>query len=182
MRNANTPKRTQDDNFKPVGAKVLEEFNTWVKAGASGQPTYSLDPVNHEGWRVAVDEGDGKRGWALLRQSLHDPLLVLNVESDVKGGEQGRWCLGWSGVVDSLRRPPLPRPSTSSLFPTYQSTPRRGGHPRPHPKGVPQQPRGRPGSFRPAVMDSPAGLSPPGPFAAAAVALDFSPPCSRSIA
>ena len=39
-----------------------------------------------QGWRVSVDEGDGKRGWALLRASLHDPLLVLNVESDVRGG------------------------------------------------------------------------------------------------
>jgi hypothetical protein len=34
-----------------------------------------------------VDEGAGKCGWLLLRQSLHDPLLVLNVESDVQGGK-----------------------------------------------------------------------------------------------
>lgn len=26
--------------------------------------------------RINVDEGGGKRGWVLLRQSLHDPLLV----------------------------------------------------------------------------------------------------------
>jgi hypothetical protein len=44
--------------------------------------------VNYEGWRVAVDEGEGRHGWVLLRQSLHDPLLVLNVESDVQGGEE----------------------------------------------------------------------------------------------
>jgi len=30
--------------------------------------------------------GEGKRGWALLRASLHDPLLVLNIESEVPGG------------------------------------------------------------------------------------------------
>ncbi len=36
---------------------------------------------------MSVDEGDGRRGWALLRASLHDPLLVLNVESDQRGGE-----------------------------------------------------------------------------------------------
>lgn len=35
-----------------------------------------------------MDEGEGRRGWLLLRQSLHDPLLVLNVESDRQGGEQ----------------------------------------------------------------------------------------------
>jgi hypothetical protein len=35
---------------------------------------------------VSVDEGGGKQGWLLLRQSLHDPLLVLNCESEVAGG------------------------------------------------------------------------------------------------
>ena len=47
---------------------------------------WALEAENHEGWRVSVDEGEGRRGWALLRASLHDPLLVLNVESDVRGG------------------------------------------------------------------------------------------------
>ena len=36
---------------------------------------------------MTVDEGDGKMGWLLLRASLHDPLLVLNVESELDGGE-----------------------------------------------------------------------------------------------
>ena len=36
--------------------------------------------------RVGCAAGDGRRGWLLLRASLHDPLLVLNVESDVPGG------------------------------------------------------------------------------------------------
>lgn len=36
---------------------------------------------------MTVDEGDGKMGWLLLRASLHDPLLVLNVESELEGGE-----------------------------------------------------------------------------------------------
>jgi len=35
-----------------------------------------LEPVNYEGWRVVVDEQEGRKGWVLLRQSLHDPLLV----------------------------------------------------------------------------------------------------------
>ena len=30
--------------------------------------------------------GEGKKGWVLLRASLHDPLLVLNAESDLPGG------------------------------------------------------------------------------------------------
>lgn len=35
---------------------------------------------------MEVDEGGGKAGWLLLRQSLHDPLLVVNIESEVPGG------------------------------------------------------------------------------------------------
>lgn len=73
-------------DFKPTATQVLADFNKWVAAGAGGRSNYSVDPVNHEGWRVAVDEGEGRRGWALLRASLHDPLLVLNVESDTLGG------------------------------------------------------------------------------------------------
>lgn len=57
-----------------------------VQSGAGGQSSWSMEPVNHEGWRVTVDQGEGRRGWLLLRQSLHDPLLVLNIESDQEGG------------------------------------------------------------------------------------------------
>ena len=35
---------------------------------------------------MRVDEGGGKWGWFLLRQSLHDPVMVLNLESEVAGG------------------------------------------------------------------------------------------------
>lgn len=45
-----------------------------------------MEPENHEGWRVSIDEGDGKKGWCLLRPSIHDPLCVLNIESEVQGG------------------------------------------------------------------------------------------------
>ena len=37
---------------------------------------------------MIVDEGEGRRGWVLLRQSLHDPLLVVNMESELQGGRQ----------------------------------------------------------------------------------------------
>ncbi|MDD3243199.1 MAG: phosphomannomutase/phosphoglucomutase [Eubacteriales bacterium] len=45
------------------------------------------------GWEVAADSAEGVRvsccgagGWFLLRQSLHDPVLPLNIESDMPGG------------------------------------------------------------------------------------------------
>jgi phosphomannomutase len=31
-------------------------------------------------------DGQKQTGWALLRASLHDPLIVINAESDEKGG------------------------------------------------------------------------------------------------
>ena len=76
----------QAKNFPEVGQEVLKRFHTWVTSGNGGDE-WHLEKENHEGWRVSVDEGDGKQGWLLLRSSLHDPLLVLNAESDISGGE-----------------------------------------------------------------------------------------------
>ena len=49
---------------------------------------WEMEAENYEGWRVSVDEGKGKQGWCLLRPSIHDPLCVLNIESEVPGGLQ----------------------------------------------------------------------------------------------
>lgn len=76
---------------------------------------WALEPVNYEGWRVVVDEGSGRQGWLLLRQSLHDPLLVLNVESEVKGGVavaaarvlEVRVRPGWFGAGHGVARAAL---------------------------------------------------------------------------
>lgn len=76
----------QAEDFKSEGDRILSSFHEWVKGGADGASGWALEKENHEGYRVNVDEGEGKQGWLLLRASLHDPLLVLNVESDVTGG------------------------------------------------------------------------------------------------
>jgi phosphomannomutase len=68
-----------------TSASILAAFHDWVASGAAG-PDWTLDPVNHEGWRARVAEPGGGRGWALLRGSLHDPLLVLNAESSLAHG------------------------------------------------------------------------------------------------
>ena len=41
----------------------------------------TLVSPNYEGVRIAFDGG-----WCLLRKSLHDPLLPLNLESEKQGG------------------------------------------------------------------------------------------------
>ena len=69
------------DDFKAYGQAVIDE----LKAYAEKQSGWSLAPSNFEGVRVNLDEAHGN-GWFLLRLSLHDPLLPLNIESNDVGG------------------------------------------------------------------------------------------------
>ena len=69
------------DDFKPYGQNVIDELTAY----AEKQEGWSLAPSNYEGVRVNLDETHGN-GWFLLRLSLHDPLLPLNIESNNIGG------------------------------------------------------------------------------------------------
>ena len=69
------------EDFKPYGQKVIDELTAY----AQSQTGWSLAPSNYEGVRVNLDEVNGN-GWFLLRLSLHDPLLPLNIESNSVGG------------------------------------------------------------------------------------------------
>lgn len=71
------------EDFKPYGQKVLEELQSY----AQQQEGWTVAPNNYEGVRVNLDENHGN-GWFLLRMSLHDPLMPLNIESDSIGGVQ----------------------------------------------------------------------------------------------
>lgn len=71
------------DDFAPYGDKVLAHMTDWVKENAA--MGMSLEEPNYEGVRINFDENSGN-GWALLRKSLHDPIMPLNIESDVAGG------------------------------------------------------------------------------------------------
>lgn len=54
---------------------------------ASAAETWHIAPDNREGVRISFDLNGGlDNGWFLLRLSVHDPVLPLNVESDVPGG------------------------------------------------------------------------------------------------
>lgn len=69
------------EDFKAYGTEVIET----LKEYAAKQPGWSLAADNFEGVRVNLDEQHGN-GWFLLRLSLHDPLLPLNIESNTLGG------------------------------------------------------------------------------------------------
>ena len=55
---------------------------------------WQLAPDNREGVRIIFNLDDGvNNAWFQLRKSVHDPVVVLNAESDVPGGV--RRILGW---------------------------------------------------------------------------------------
>ena len=66
------------DDFKAYGNKVLEEFK--ARAQAAG---YEM-PQSFEGVRLSF-KGEDIQGWILLRMSLHDPVMPLNIEGGRKG-------------------------------------------------------------------------------------------------
>ncbi|MGX7419160.1 phosphomannomutase/phosphoglucomutase [Carnobacterium gallinarum] len=68
------------DDLTLVGANVLEDFRGFIYKSVD----LDVEPRNLEGVRVNTSGKYGS-GWLLLRLSLHEPLLVLNFESDQKG-------------------------------------------------------------------------------------------------
>lgn len=70
-----------ENDFKTYGQKVIDDLTAY----AAKQPGWQVAPDNFEGVRVNLDKQHGD-GWFLLRLSLHDPLMPLNIESDSVGG------------------------------------------------------------------------------------------------
>lgn len=71
------------EDFSDYGKRVLDVFNTIVDA----DDQYEIVTPNHEGIRVNYDI-DGIKGWILIRMSLHDPVMPINIESTEVGGCQ----------------------------------------------------------------------------------------------
>ena len=69
------------EDFRAAGTAELDSLTEYVKE----QPGWTLAPDNCEGVRVNLDKAHGD-GWFLLRLSLHDPILPLNIESDRENG------------------------------------------------------------------------------------------------
>jgi len=67
--------------FASYGNGVIDALRTHVVS----EPGWAVVPNTHEGIRVACT-GPEESGWFLLRLSLHDPVMPLNVESEVAGG------------------------------------------------------------------------------------------------
>jgi len=73
--------KIQSKEFASYGKEVLEKLAGLVEK----EEGWSPETPNYEGIRVNCS-GAGEEGWFLLRMSLHDPVMPLNVESNVNGG------------------------------------------------------------------------------------------------
>ena len=82
-------------DFRPIGEAVLAA----VRTRAESDPGWIVAPRNHEGIRVTFPKGAGD-GWFLIRLSLHDPILPVNVESRESGGCRAMMEELWSVVKD----------------------------------------------------------------------------------
>ena len=68
--------KLEREDFKALGRQVIADLKDYPVTG------WSFNPENEEGIRFILSEPYG-RGWFLLRLSLHEPLLVLQIENDL---------------------------------------------------------------------------------------------------
>ena len=71
------------EDFRAYGQDLLEKFRDF----AAKQPGWTIVEPNYEGIRVDCTDQD-EDGWILVRMSLHEPVLPVNIESDAQGGAQ----------------------------------------------------------------------------------------------
>lgn len=70
-----------DSDFASQGKKIIQALMDYtVKVNS-----WSIVPNSYEGVRISCRDSKQK-GWFLLRLSLHDPVLPLNIESEAAGG------------------------------------------------------------------------------------------------
>ncbi len=68
-------------DFQAYGHEVIEKLSQFSET----QSNWFIVPNSYEGIRVSC-QGEHEQGWFLLRLSLHDPVLPLNIESKIEGG------------------------------------------------------------------------------------------------
>ncbi len=71
--------RIKCEDFREYGEKVLDDLEKY----AQSQEDWLIADDNREGIRVSFER---EQGWFLLRLSVHDPIMPLNLESMKAGG------------------------------------------------------------------------------------------------
>jgi len=67
------------ENFREYGESVIDNLKLYVNQ----YKDWNIEAKNYEGIKLNCDK---EKGWALLRLSLHEPILAINIESDIEGG------------------------------------------------------------------------------------------------
>lgn len=70
-----------EQDFTAQGKNIIASLEKFVLS----KKGWSIVSENYEGVRVACSDGNGN-GWFLMRLSLHDPVIPLNIESEEAGG------------------------------------------------------------------------------------------------
>jgi len=70
-----------ESDFRACGEKIIGDLTAYAMA----HDGWNVANDNREGIRVSFDKDNGD-GWFLLRLSVHDPIMPLNIESDSVGG------------------------------------------------------------------------------------------------
>ncbi|MBC2575784.1 phosphomannomutase/phosphoglucomutase [Peptostreptococcus canis] len=73
--------KINEEDFKSYAEEIISDLRIFVDLDLSWKEAND----NYEGIRVNCNSEEEK-AWFLLRVSLHEPLLVLNIESDLRGG------------------------------------------------------------------------------------------------
>ena len=83
------------EDFSDYGEQILKNLKTAVEE----DPVATLEEPNYEGVRINFPEG-----WCLLRKSLHDPILPMNIAADEEGGAAviEKWMKDFLGAYDRL--------------------------------------------------------------------------------
>ena len=71
--------RILTEDFKSTGESVISKVQEIVRS----MEHWEAEKNNYEGIRVRCKQ---EKAWFLLRMSLHDPVMPLNIESNIKGG------------------------------------------------------------------------------------------------
>lgn len=70
-----------EEDFRACGERVIAQLTDF----AENMDGWQVADDNREGIRVSFDKDNGD-GWFLLRLSVHDPIMPLNIESNSEGG------------------------------------------------------------------------------------------------
>ncbi len=71
------------DDFTLIGNRIIEDIRNHSASFVGWMPVAD----NHEGIRLKC-LGEKEQGWFLIRMSLHDPVMPINIESNIAGGSR----------------------------------------------------------------------------------------------